>query len=215
MEEISFQFSIFNFQLIASFLMLAIALTLMPGPDILFVITQSIRQGKKAGIVFALGLCAGLIFHIAAITLGVSALIKSSPTAFLVLKVAGATYLFYLGIKVFLSRNESSFVIEEGKKEEGNLFRKGVLMNILNPKVILFFLSFFPSFVKVEAGYPALQMCFLGLLFIIQAFVIFSLVAVLASRLTNLLMKNPKSAFWVNIITAIIYFIIGISILFV
>lgn len=197
------------------FLTLSIALTLMPGPDILFVITQSIRRGKKAGIVFALGLCTGLLFHIAAVTLGVSALIKSSPTAFSILKIAGAAYLFYLGIKAFIHRKESSFQIDDNKKEEHNLYRRGILMNVLNPKVILFFLSFLPGFVDVNHGNPTLQICFLGLLFIIQAFAVFSIVAILASQLTDLLMRNPRTALWVNIVTALIYFVIGISILFV
>ena len=215
MDGESFQFPMLNSQLIISFLTFAIALTLMPGPDILFVITQSIRQGKKAGIIFVSGLCTGLVFHIAAITLGVSALIKGSPMAFSLLKIAGATYLFYLGVKSFIHRKESTFTIDNDKKEVHNLYRRGILMNLLNPKVILFFLSFFSGFVKVELGHPALQMCFLGLLFIIQAFVIFSIVAILASQLTNLLMKNPKTSLWVNIVTALVYFAIGVSILLV
>jgi threonine/homoserine/homoserine lactone efflux protein len=198
------------------FLGFSIALTLMPGPDILFVITQGIRRGKKAGILFVLGLCTGLIFHIIAVTLGVSALIKSSPTAFSLLKIAGAAYLFYLGIKAFIHRNESTFQISDNeRKEECHLYRRGILMNVLNPKVILFFLSFLPGFVDVNQGNPALQICFLGSLFILQAFVIFSIVAILASLLTNLLMRNPHTAFWVNIVTTLIYFVIGISILFV
>jgi len=147
--------------------------------------------------------------------LGVSALIKTSPIAFSILKIAGASYLFYLGFKAFINRKESSFKMDDNKKEEQNLYSRGILMNVLNPKVILFFLSFFPGFVNIEAGNPALQMCFLGLLFIIQAFIIFSVVAFLSSQLTNLLMTNPKTALWVNIITALVYFIIGISILLV
>jgi threonine/homoserine/homoserine lactone efflux protein len=198
------------------YLFFSVALTLMPGPDILFVITQGIRRGKKAGIVFCLGLCTGLLFHITAVALGVSALVQGSPAAFSLLKVAGAAYLFYLGIKAFVRRNESTFQLSGSeRKEERHLYRRGILMNVLNPKVILFFLSFLPGFVDVNRGNPALQICFLGLLFILQAFVIFSTVAILASQLTNLLMGNPRAAFWVNIVTALIYFVTGISILFV
>ncbi|MDR3141728.1 MAG: LysE family translocator [Tannerellaceae bacterium] len=198
------------------FLGFSIVLTLMPGPDILFVITQGIRHGKKAGIVFVLGLCTGLLFHIIAVTLGVSALIQGSPAAFSLLKIAGAAYLFYLGVKAFIHRNESAIQPSGSeRKEERHLYRRGILMNVLNPKVILFFFSFLPGFVDVNRGNPALQICFLGLLFILQAFVIFSTVAILASQLTSLLMGNPRTAFWVNIVTALIYFVIGISILFV
>jgi threonine/homoserine/homoserine lactone efflux protein len=198
------------------FIGFSVALTLMPGPDILFVATQAIRRGKKPGIVFVLGLCTGLIFHITAVTLGVSALIQRSPAAFSLLKIAGAVYLFYLGVKAFIHRNESTFHLSDnGQKEERHLYLRGILMNVLNPKVILFFLSFLPGFVDVNRGNPALQICFLGLLFILQAFVIFSVVAILASQLTNLLMGNLRTAFWVNIVTALIYFVIGISVLFV
>ncbi|MDR1402983.1 MAG: LysE family translocator [Tannerellaceae bacterium] len=200
------------------FLSFSVVLTLMPGPDILFVVMQSIRRGKKAGIVFALGLCTGLIFHVAAVTFGVSALVKSSPAAFALLKTAGAAYLFYLGIKAYIRRNESALQIDAGRKgEEGErrLYLRGICMNVLNPKVILFFLSFLPGFVDVNRGDPAWQICLLGLLFIIQAGVIFSAVAILASRLAGLLMKNPRTALWVNAGTALIYVAIGISVLFV
>ena len=93
---------------ILGFLGAAILLTLMPGPDILFVITQSIIRGKKAGIIFACGLCTGLIVHTAAVSLGLSLILYKSPVAFVVLKYLGAGYLIYLGIKSFIHRNESS-----------------------------------------------------------------------------------------------------------
>jgi len=197
------------------FLSAAILLTLMPGPDILFVITQSITQGKRAGIIFALGLCTGLIFHIGAVTLGVSILIKESPMAFLVLKIGGAAYLFYLGIKTFLKRHQSSIQIPSENKEMNRLYRKGILMNLLNPKVILFFLAFLPQFVDIKAENTAIQLCTLGIVFILQAFCIFSVVAMLASTLAGGLMKNPRTALWVNITSSFIYIAIGISILFV
>lgn len=200
---------------IIGFLGAAVLLTLLPGPDILFVITQSIIQGKKAGVIFALGLCTGLIFHVAAVALGVSLLLRDSPTAFMVLKVAGTAYLLYLGIKSFIHRNDPPVKVEQQKNEIGKLYRKGILMNLLNPKVILFFLAFLPQFVDISAGNTALQMCILGLVFIAQAIVIFSLVAVLASKLAGGLMENPRAALWVNIISSLIYIGIGISILFV
>lgn len=197
------------------FISTAVLLTLMPGPDILFVITQSITQGRKAGIVFAAGLCTGLIAHTTAVSLGISVLLMSSPVAFTVLKIAGAMYLFYLGIRAFISRHQNHFSLNVESVDRGKLYRKGILMNILNPKVILFFLAFFPQFVNSGAENPIPQMLLLGLIFMIQAFLIFSTVAVLADRLSRRLMQNQRIALGMNITESLIYCLIGISILFV
>lgn len=195
------------------FVSAAVLLTLMPGPDILFVVTQAVSRGKKAAIVFAAGLCSGLVVHTVAVCAGVSVLLMSSPLAFTLLKFIGAAYLFYLGVKAFLARNESH--LDVSVAVSGKLYRKGVLMNVLNPKVILFFLAFFPQFIDPNIGNLMAQMILLGLIFIVQAFLIFSMVALLADRLVHGVMKNPQTAFWVNVAEAVIYCLIGISILFV
>lgn len=198
------------------FVSAAVLLTLMPGPDILFVITQSITRGRRAGIVFAAGLCTGLIAHVTAVSLGVSVLLMSSPVAFTILKFAGAAYLLYLGVKAFLARHENHFDLNTtGGAASGKLYRKGILMNILNPKVILFFLAFFPQFINKGIENPIPQMLLLGAIFMVQAFLIFSIVAFLADRLARRLMQNPRIALGVNIAEALIYCAIGISILFV
>lgn len=197
------------------FVSAAVLLTLMPGPDILFVITQSITRGRKSGIVFAAGLCTGLIVHVTAVCLGVSVLLRSSPFAFTLLKFAGAAYLFYLGIRAFLARRENHFTLSERVGITGKLYTKGILMNVLNPKVILFFLAFFPQFIPPDSANPLGRMVLLGLIFMGQAFLIFSLVAVLADRLARRLMQNHAIALGVNTAEALIYCLIGISILFV
>lgn len=198
------------------FVSAAVLLTLMPGPDILFVITQSITRGRRAGIVFAAGLCTGLIAHVTAVSLGVSVLLMSSPVAFTILKFAGAAYLLYLGVKAFLARYENHFDLNTTSgAASGKLYRKGILMNILNPKVILFFLAFFPQFINKGIENPIPQMLLLGAIFMVQAFLIFSTVAFLADRLARRLMQNARIALGVNIAEALIYCAIGISILFV
>lgn len=197
------------------FVSAAVLLTLMPGPDILFVITQSITRGRRAGITFAAGLCTGLIAHVTAVSLGVSVLLMSSPMAFSVLKVAGAAYLIYLGVKAFGARHENHFEVSSEGVVSGKLYRKGILMNILNPKVILFFLAFFPQFIDKGIENPVPLMLLLGVIFMVQAFLIFSLVAVLADRLARRLMRDPKIALGVNIAEAVIYCGIGVCILFV
>lgn len=197
------------------FISAAVLLTLMPGPDILFVITQSITRGRKAGITFAAGLCSGLIVHTMAVSLGVSVLLMNSPVAFTILKFAGAAYLLYLGVKAFLARRENHFEIQTSGTGGGKLYRKGILMNILNPKVILFFLAFFPQFIDRGTENPIPQMLLLGLIFMVQAFLIFSLIAILADRLARRLMQNPGIALFVNVAESLIYCVIGISILLV
>lgn len=196
------------------FVSAAVLLTLMPGPDILFVITQGISRGKKAGVVFASGLCTGLIVHVTAVSLGISVLLMNSPLAFTLLKFAGAAYLLYLGLKAFLARHHHPLEWTDGNAGQGKLYRKGIFMNILNPKVALFFLAFFPQFIDQGVENPVPQMLFLGLIFMVQAFLIFSLVAILADRLAHRLMQNPKVASGVHIAEALIYSLIGISILF-
>lgn len=197
------------------FLSAAVLLTLMPGPDILFVITQSITRGRKAGVVFAAGLCSGLVVHVTAVSLGVSVLLLSSPVAFTILKFVGAAYLLYLGIKAFLARQVNHFELPENDVVNGKLYRKGILMNVLNPKVILFFLAFFPQFIDKSVENPIPQMLLLGLVFMVQAFLIFSMVAAVADRLARRLMQNPKIALGVNVAESLIYCVIGVSILFV
>ena len=197
------------------FISAAVLLTLMPGPDILFVIIQSITRGRKAGMVFAAGLCTGLIAHVTAVSLGVSILLMSSPVAFTMLKFAGAAYLLYLGVKAFLARRENHFELSGDAAVSGKLYRKGILMNILNPKVILFFLAFFPQFIDKGIENPIPQMLLLGLVFMVQAFLIFSMVAAVADRLARRLMQNPKVALAVNVAESLIYCVIGVSILFV
>lgn len=200
---------------ILGFLSAAILLTLMPGPDILFVITQSITRGKKAGIIFACGLCTGLIAHTVAVSLGLSLILYNSPVAFTVLKFLGAAYLIYLGMKSLIHRKENSLALPPSSGVEYKLYRKGILMNILNPKVLLFFIAFFPQFVNHSSENPAGELLLLGLLFMAQAIVIFSFVALLADRLSRRLMQNPNFSLIMHIIESLVYFAIGISLIFV
>lgn len=200
---------------LGGFISAAVLLTLMPGPDILFVITQGVTRGRKAAVVFATGLCTGLLFHIAAVTLGVSALIVGSDIAFTVFKFAGAAYLIGLGVKAFLNRNRVELRFTEEGKHTLQLYKRGIMMNILNPKVILFFLAFFPQFINIRQGDPIVQMLILGGVFIVQALIVFSVVAVLADRLSAGFMKNPGVAYWMNWAEVVIYTAIGISIFFI
>ncbi|MCR9012598.1 LysE family translocator [Gabonibacter chumensis] len=200
---------------IIGFLSASILLTLMPGPDILFVITQSILRGKKAGIIFATGLCTGLIVHTAAVSLGLSLLLYKSPIAFIILKFMGAAYLIYLSVQSFLHRNSDTLAMPRHQQAEQKLYKKGILMNILNPKVLLFFIAFFPQFVNPTKTNVSGEVLLLGVLFMLQAWLVFSFVAILSDRLSRRLMQQKYFSLAMHYIESFVYLAIGISLIFV
>jgi threonine/homoserine/homoserine lactone efflux protein len=197
-----------------SYLGAAVVLTVMPGPDNLFVLAQSIVTGARAGIATSLGLCTGLLVHIAAATLGISAVIYQSALAFALVKYAGAAYLLYLAYRSF--RDKSS-IIQLGSERSYSsmaLYRRGIVMNVLNPKVSLFFLAFLPQFVRHESGGVTYQMLVYGVIFIIQAFVIFSLISLFAARIGRHLNQHPSLARRMNLIQGSLFSLIGLKIAF-
>lgn len=194
------------------FLLASMALTIMPGPDILFVIAQSLERGAKAGIRIALGLCTGLLGHITASALGLSLIIVNSPLIFSIIKYLGAAYLIYLGILSLKHRNDTEETIKTNKLAYKKLYRRGILMNILNPKVSLFFLAFLPQFIQLESGNISLQIGFLGAIFIIQAIVIFSIVSILSARASGFFGLSQKYKSALSIANAVLFFVIGLTI---
>jgi threonine/homoserine/homoserine lactone efflux protein len=175
------------------FLIASVLLTLAPGPDILFVITQGVVNGRRAAIITALGLCSGVIAHTSAAALGVSAIFHSSPMAFALLKYAGASYLLYLAWQAIKHRKQTLAGVGRQSLKGGDLFRRGLLMNLLNPKVSLFFLAFLPQFVDPAAASVPLQMMILGSLFMLQAIVIFCLIGVGARIVAGRLLQHPRA----------------------
>jgi threonine/homoserine/homoserine lactone efflux protein len=154
---------------LAVFVLAALVLLVVPGPAVLYIVSQSISRGRLAGIVSMLGIQVGALVHVAAAAAGLSALLVRSATAFDVVKYAGAAYLVYLGLRRLLGRDE---VEAQGARRERSLrrlFAQGIVVNVLNPKTALFFFSFLPQFVDVEQGSVALQIASLGLLFIVLA----------------------------------------------
>lgn len=184
-----------TYQLI-TFLGAAIVLILMPGPDNIFVLTESLVSGKRNGIFIAIGLCMGIITHTTAAATGLSLILSQSPVAFSLIKYAGAAYLFYLAI---MAIKDQPIRIENGEKPESQkrgiaLIKKGFIMNILNPKVSLFFIAFLPQFVIESSSIsPMLQMMILGAMFIGCSLILFSLIAYTAGFLTPYL---NNSRFW-------------------
>lgn len=185
-----------SIELIVSFLSASVLLTIMPGPDNIFVLTESLTNGKKTGIAISLGLASGVFVHTLAAATGLSIIIQNSAIAFSVIKYVGAAYLFYLAILAFKDKG-SSINLKQGKpireKSFFQLMRQGFFMNVLNPKVALFFLAFLPQFISLNGIKVEYQMILLGLIFIGQTIIIFCTIAVLTGRLAKFL-NSPK--FW-------------------
>ncbi len=193
------------------FVTVSMMLTLAPGPDIIFVITQSISKGRKAGISTALGLCSGITVHTTAAALGISAILHQSAIAFQILKYAGACYLLFLAWKA-IKEGETSLSTESVNKQSfWSLFKRGILMNILNPKVSLFFLAFLPQFVSTESGHVPVQMIILGLIFMLQAIVIFTIVALFSGAFGEKILNRPGIGKYINFVKASVFGLIGIK----
>lgn len=200
---------------IIPFITASIILTLSPGPDIIYVMVQGMANGKKHGLVTALGLATGIIIHTSLVAFGVSAIIKSSETLFFVIKLFGAIYLLYLAWQVF--KSDSKIVSSaEGIKQKSlfSLFKQGFIMNVLNPKVTIFFLAFFPGFLWEPAGNTVIQFYILGGIFMLLTILIFGSVAVLAGKISKYLKKHRHSGLVLKWLQIIVFIGIALFILF-
>jgi threonine/homoserine/homoserine lactone efflux protein len=176
------------------FIAASTALALSPGPDNLFVLAQSAQHGKKAGLLITLGLCTGLLLHISIVALGLAAIVKTSAFAFRILQLAGALYLLWLARGCFFKSRIASN--SDASLSLGNhaLYVRGVLMNVTNPKVVIFFMAFLTQFTDPAHGSVPLQITQLGLIFLLIALVIFSSIAIAASRLGGWLKQRPHAS---------------------
>jgi threonine/homoserine/homoserine lactone efflux protein len=150
---------------LALFVAAALVLLVVPGPAVLYVVTRSVHQGRRAGLASVLGIHTGTLVHIAAATAGLSALILSSAVAFTTVKIAGAAYLVGLGLWTLFSGHAEADIPVGGDRRLRRVYAHGIAVNVLNPKTALFFLAFLPQFVDPSASHPALQIAFLGVLF--------------------------------------------------
>lgn len=201
-----------SIQALAMFIVAATALALAPGPDILTVITRSVAQGVWAGLVATLGFASGLIFHTSAAALGISLILSRSPSALRAIQLAGAVYLLYLALRMIVGKDP--LLIEDRPQEQRNLVRiygQSVLMNVLNPKVTLFFLTFLPQFVEPAGRVPiGLQMIILGSLFAMCTIACFGGCAMAAGKLTGFLRKRPRAARPLRYFTAAVFAAIAV-----
>ena len=194
---------------IALFMAAALALNLTPGPDMTYVAARSMSDGRRAGVVAAFGIGAGTLVHIAALALGLAALLAAVPIAYDVLRIAGALYLLAIGLQLLLrpARVLSAATLQRARL--GTIFAQAVLTNVLNPKVALFFLAFLPQFVDPAAGPAALQIVLLGLLFDFQGTLVNVAVAFLASGASARLRENRRAVSLLQRLSGAIFVTLG------
>ncbi|MBM7554517.1 LysE family translocator [Thalassobacillus pellis] len=196
---------------VLAFLGVAVILTLMPGPDNLFVMVQSMSQDRKAGIATSFGLCTGLIVHITAATVGLSAVVYQSAFVFALVKYAGALYLLFLAWQSFREKADVGIEGTQQPRQYKALYQKGIVMNLLNPKVSVFFLALLPQFVTPSGMAVSLQMLLLGMLFLGQALVIFTLISVFSEKVRVLFLRHPWIAQKMNVLKGSMFIIIGLQ----
>ncbi|RXJ84650.1 LysE family translocator [Arcobacter cloacae] len=194
-----------------AFFTASILLALIPGPDNIYVLTQSIMQGKKAAFMIIFGLCTGLLFHTLMVVIGVSVIFQTSLFAFTLLKIVGATYLLYLAWQLFRSSNSKLKFNKNILVDYKKLYLKGIFMNITNPKVFIFFLAFFPQFTNEKIGNINLQILILGLLFIISTILVFGLIAIFSSTLSNFFTNSILAQKILNRLTSFIFLALAIK----
>jgi len=190
---------------LAAFFTASVLLALAPGPDNIFVLTQSALHGKLSGLLVTLGLCTGLIVHTSAVAFGVAVIFQASALAFTALKLFGAGYLLYLAWGAFRA---SAREIKTGTgtgRSLGRLYRRGIIMNVTNPKVSIFFLAFLPQFADPARGPLALQMIILGGVFILSTILVFGTIALLAGTIGSWLASSDKAQLIMNRVAGTVF----------
>lgn len=203
-----------NYETLYAFMLATAALAISPGPDNIYVLMQGITHGKKQGLATVVGLMSGCLVHTTLLAFGVSVLIRENEQLFFVLKLFGAGYLFYLAYKVF--RSDDTLEFSKGnvpKKGLAQLFKQGFIMNVVNPKVALFFLAFFPGFLFSDSLGTVPQFYILGLLFIVVSFIVFGLIAVLAASISRYIKKHQQVGTYLKWLQLLVFIGIGIFVL--
>lgn len=196
------------------FLLAAVLITASPGPDNLMVLSTGMARGRRPGIAFGLGCAAGCLSHTALALAGVSALVAASPTAFTALRWAGGLYLVWLGVQALRHAGPARLETASAATEStSRLFAKGLVANAINPKVVLFFLSFLPQFVQPAQGNVPLQIGLLGLLFTLQAAVLFGLLGYFAGTVGGWLQRRPGAGLWLDRVAGVLFVGLGLRLI--
>jgi threonine/homoserine/homoserine lactone efflux protein len=203
-------FGIINFE---TFVIAGLLLNLTPGVDTMYILSRSIAQGKKAGVYSALGIATGALFHVVFATLGLSIILAQSALAFEIVKYLGAGYLIYLGVKTLLNTNHDTFNLEQKSTRISNkkIYISGILTNILNPKVALFFLAFLPQFIDPSHAHNSLPFLILGAVFLFTGTGWCLILALFAAKLSDKIRENYTIKFWLDKITGAVFVLLGIK----
>lgn len=193
------------------FIATGIMLNLTPGSDTIYILSRSIAQGSKAGIYACLGISTGCLVHTCLAAFGLSVLLAQSAVAFMAVKMAGAIYLGYLGITTLLAKKNTMLSLNNSTITNRDIFWQGLLTNVLNPKVALFFLSFLPQFIDSENAFGIIPFILLGIIFFITGTIWNLLLVVFSSGITAFLRQNNSVANWMNKICGGIYLLLGIK----
>lgn len=196
------------------FLGTVLLICVVPGSDMIYIVTNGVSQGVKAALLASLGMATGMLVHTTAVGLGLATLVSSSPVAYEVVRYAGAAYLAYLGVKTLLdSRHQVDTHIAAGEQLSlSTVFRRAVITNVLNPKIIVFYLAFLPQFVHAQRGNASAQLFLLGFTFVVVGLLIDSLIALASGRVGDWLRKDERTATWLNRVAGVVFLGLAISV---
>lgn len=194
-----------SLDILSTFFAASALLAIAPGPDNLFVLTQSALHGKFSGIVVVLGLCTGLLVHTGAVAFGVAVIFQASALAFTLLKITGAIYLLYLAWVTLRAAPAEIRLQKDPRRNPAALYRRGIIMNVTNPKVSIFFLAFLPQFADPQRGSVSLQMVTLGGIFILATILVFGSVALVGGALGNWLSRSGRAQRVLNGVAATVF----------
>ncbi|MGL6344221.1 MAG: LysE family translocator [Waterburya sp.] len=198
---------------LSAFLLSSFLLWITPGTDTMYILARSISQGRQAGLISVLGISSGILVHTTFAAFGLSAILATSAWAFTTIKIAGAIYLIYLGLQAWLRKSSPLSTPEINSMSSWQIYRQGVITNVLNPKVAIFFLAFLPQFVEPTAGFGALPFLLLGILFVTGGTVWCLLLAGFAAMATNTIRENKQFSGWLERITGCVYIGLGLNLL--
>ena len=197
---------------LALYVVASLALILTPGQDMMYVMSRALAQGRLAGLYSAVGVIIGILVHTALAAFGVGAILAASEGLFLALKLAGAAYLVFLGAKLLLSREAALATPRDGARfSAASLVWQGVLSNVSNPKIVLFFLAFLPQFVDPRSPHPTADLVFLGVLYAAMGLVVKAGVGLAAGSLAERVMRKPRAMLWVNRVSGTILVGLGLK----
>jgi len=204
---------VFGIENLWLFIISGLLLNISPGPDTVLIVSRSASQGWRAGLIAVAGIGTGVCVHIVAAALGVSALLATSATAFTLVKLAGAAYLVYLGVKMLLAKRPEQGVVatQVAAASFRSIFLQGFVTNVLNPKVALFFLAFVPQFIAVDAANKALAFVILGFIFNLNGMLWCVFLAVSAGFAGSKLKVSPWVAHWLNKTIGVVFVALGVK----